>query len=317
MPTQRAGNAQKKRNREAADWILRNSDPNQSPSDKARFQEWLDRDPENRRTYAAAERLLGDASRAIQSDSALANIKVKSRSGAKPIIATLLVAALATGAFFALDGPMRLEADVIAGTNEMPVITLEDGSEVQLNSSSAIAVDFTDGRRTVRLLQGQAFFQVAHAVERPFTVVAGTARVTALGTAFDVRYGNDDTEVTVTENAVQIEVDGNSAGTVRVGRGQQAIYDYAKKEMAITPVDSLIALAWKRGQIVLDNTPLSNVVEEMNRHFYGRIVVADSTLASRRVSGTMKIADTDDAVAFVVRALHINARRLGPLIVIH
>lgn len=316
MPAQGAANAQKKRNREAADWILRNSDPNQTKADRTRFQEWLDRDPENCRTYRAAERLLGDATRAIQSDSALANIKVRSRSGGKPIIATLLVVALATGAFFALDGPMRLEADMIAGTNEMPVITLEDGSEVQLNSSSTIAVDFTDSRRTIRLLQGQAFFKVAHAAERPFAVVAGTAKVTALGTAFDVRYGNDDTEVTVTENAVQIEIDGNRAGSVRVGQGEQAIYDYAKKEVAIAPVDSLVALAWKRGQIVLDNAPLSYVVEEMNRHFYGRIVVAGSALAGRRVSGTMKIADTDDALAFITQALHVKATRLGPLIVI-
>lgn len=159
MSAQGAGNAQKKRNREAANWILRNRDPNQSPSDKARFQEWLDRDPENRRTYTAAERLLDDASRAIQSDSVLSDIKVRPRSLVKPVIATLMVLALATGSFFALDGPMRLQADVIAGTGEMRTISLEDGSEVQLNSSSAIAVDFTDSHRTIRLLQGQAFFR--------------------------------------------------------------------------------------------------------------------------------------------------------------
>lgn len=314
MPAKGATKVQKKRNREAADWILRNSDANQSPTDKARFKDWLDRDPENCRTYSAAERLMGDARRAIQSDSALANIKVKPRSAGKPVIAALLAIGLATGGFFAFDGPMRLEADIIAGTDEMPVITLEDGSEVQLNASSTIALDYTKTRRTVRLLQGQAFFRVAHAVERPFTVVAGMATVTALGTAFDVRYGNNDTEVTVTENAVQIEIDGDD--TVRVGEGEQATFDHAKKKMAILPVDSIAALAWRRGQIVLDNAPLSYIVEEMNRHFYGRIVVADSALANRRVSGTMKIADTNDALAFVTEALRVKSTRLGPLIII-
>lgn len=314
MRGQGAANAQKKRNHEAADWLLRNSDPNQSPADRTRFQDWLGRDPENCRTYSAAERLMGDAHRAIQSDSALANMEVKSRSSAKPIITTLLVVAVAATAFFAADGPMRLAADAIAKTDEMPVITLEDGSVVQLNSSSMIALDFTESHRTVRLLQGQAFFQVAHAVNRPFTVVAGTTNVTALGTAFDVRYGRDDTEVTVTENAVQIETDGND--DVRVGQGEQATFDYARKKMTISPVDSLAALAWRRGQVVLDNAPLSYVVEEMNRHFYGRVVVAGSALASRRVSGTMKIANTDDALAFITQALHVKATRLGPLIVI-
>nr|WP_236775064.1 hypothetical protein [Agrobacterium tumefaciens] len=54
----------------------------------------------------------------------------------------------------------------------------------------------------------------------------------------------------------------------------------------------------------------------MNRHFYGRIVVADSRIANRRVSGTMKITDTDVALAFVTQALHVKAMHFGPLIVI-
>lgn len=76
MLAEGATNAQRKRNREAADWILRNGDPNQSPADEARFKEWLDRDPENCRTYTAAERLMGDARRAILSDLSLTNIEV-------------------------------------------------------------------------------------------------------------------------------------------------------------------------------------------------------------------------------------------------
>ncbi len=316
MPAEGATDAQKKRNREAADWILRNADPRQSQADKARFQSWLDDDPENCRTYGAAERLMGDARRAIQSDPALTNTKFKPQTTHKPLIATMLVAAVVTGAFIAFDGPIRLEADVLAGVGEMPVVTLEDGSVVQLNATSAIAVDFTDKQRVIRLLRGEAFFQVAHAADRPFTVMAGTTSVTALGTAFDVRYGNGETEVTVTENAVQIEFDGTQAGSARVRQGEQAIYDQAKKQTAVAQVDGFVALAWKRGKIAVDNTPLSYVVEEMNRHFPGRIVVVGSTLANRRVSGTINVSNTDDALAFLTSALGITATRLGPLIVI-
>lgn len=316
MPAEGAKSAQKKRNREAADWILRNTDPSQSQSDKARFRKWLDDDPENCRTYSAAERLMGDARRAIQSDPSLTNTKFKPQTTYKPVITTVLVGALMAGAFFAFDGPMRLEADVMAGVGEMPVVTLEDGSVVQLNAASAIAVDFTDRRRVIRLLRGEAFFQVAHAADRPFTVMAGTTSVTALGTAFDVRYGDGETGVTVTENAVEIAFDGVQNDTARVSQGEQAIYDHAKKQTAVSPVDGLVALAWKRGQIAVDNAPLSHVVEEMNRHFQGRIVVAGSALANRRVSGTINVSNTDDALAFLASAIGIKATRLGPLIVI-
>ncbi|WP_338110304.1 FecR family protein [Rhizobium quercicola] len=307
-------NTQRKRNREASDWLLRNSNPNLSQDERSKFEAWLDSDPENCRTYSAAERLMGDARQAIQSDPGLANIKVTSRSGAKPIVTTLVAAVLATGAFLAFDGPVRLEADVIAESGEMPVITLEDGSDVQLNASSAISIDFTEKRRTVHLLRGQAFFRVATAPGRPFTVEAGETSVTALGTAFDVRYGNTETDVTVTEHAVQIDTVGNSSRSIQVDHDEQAVYDHATRETRVLPVDSLVALAWKRGQLAVDNAPLSAVVDEMNRHFGGHIVITSSMLADRRVSGTIKVADTDDALAFVKKALGVKAIRLGPLI---
>lgn len=316
MPFKATSDSQKQRNREAADWLLRNNDPNQSPAERARFEKWLARDPENCRTYSAAERLLGEASQAIETDPALKNIKMKPQNRAKPIAVTLVTLAVSTGLFFALDGPIRLQADVIAGTDEMPLVTLEDGSEVQLNASSAIAVDFTEKRRNIRLLRGQAFFQVAPAAERPFTVTAGLTHVTALGTAFDVRYGDSDTEVTVTEHSVQVEFDAEGVNPVHVDENEQVAYDYAKQERVISPIDGALALAWRRGQIALDNAPLSYVVEEMNRHLKGKIVVADSALANRHVSGTIRIADTDSALAFVQTALGVRVNRIGPLIVI-
>ena len=316
MLGKRATQAQRKRNREAADWILRNRDSDQSAADKERFREWLDRDPENCRTYSAAERLLGDARTAIESDPTLRNTRLEPRSLAKPLTASILLLAGAAAAFLMLDGPMRLQADAMAGTDEMPTLTLEDGSTVQLNASSAIAVDFDGKQRNIRLLRGQAFFQVAHAPDRPFTVEAGTTRVTALGTAFDVRFGAADTEVTVTENTVLVELNDTDRTSLRVAEGEQATYDRNSGKTDIQPIDRLVALAWQRGQIALENAPLSYVVEEMNRHFPGRIVVAGGALAGRRVSGTLAIADTDAALAFIREVLGVKTTRIGPLIVI-
>jgi transmembrane sensor len=315
MSGNRATHAQRKRNREAADWLLRNGDPGQSEQEKARFTDWLS-DPENCRTYSAAERLMGDARTAIQSDPALVNIRVKPRSAAKPIMGSVLLFACAATAFLLFDGPMRLQADAIAGADEMPVLTLEDGSTVQLNASSAIAVDFDGKQRNIRLLRGQAFFQVAHAPERPFTVEAGTTRITALGTAFDVRFGASDTDVTVTENTVLVELNDANPSSLRVTQGEQATYEPESGRTSVKPVDSLVALAWQRGQIAVENAPLSYIVEEMGRHFSGRIIVAGNALARRRVSGTITVADTDAALAFIKQALGVKVTRLGPVIVI-
>ncbi|CAK7260464.1 FecR family protein [Shinella yambaruensis] len=315
MRGNRANQIQRKRNREATDWLLRNRDPAQTAEEKAHFEDWLS-DPENCRTYRIAETLMGDARSAIQSDPVLRNIRTEPRSRAKPVLSAIVLLACATATFLALDGPMRLKADALSGVGEMPVLTLEDGSVVQMNASSAIAVDFDEERRTIRLLRGQAFFRVASVPERPFTVEAGDTRVTALGTAFDVRYGALDTEVTVTEHTVLLEPGGAGSSSMRVSQGEQASYDRASGKTDVQPVDGIVALAWQRGQLAVENAPLSYVIEEVGRHFSGRIVLAGSGLANRRVSGTITVSDTTAALSFIRQALGVKVTRIGPLIVI-
>lgn len=315
MRGNRANQVQRKRNREATDWLLRNRDPAQPVEEKAHFADWLN-DPENCRTYRIAEALMGDARSAIQSDPALRNIRTEPRSRAKPVLSAMLLLACAAASFLALDGPMRLRADAMSNADEMPVLALEDGSIVQMNASSAIAVDFDEKRRTIRLLRGQAFFQVASAPSRPFTVEAGDTRVTALGTAFDVRYGALDTGVTVTEHTVLLESGGASSPSMRVSEGEQATYDRASGKTQIQSVDGVVALAWQRGQLAVENAPLSYVIEEIGRHFSGRIILAGSGLANRRVSGTITVSDTTAALSFVRQALGVKMTRVGPLIVI-
>lgn len=316
MVQKRLTRAQKKRHLEAADWIFRNGEAGRTDADIADFQRWLDGDPENAAAYERARRLMGETRMAIEADPALRDLRIRPRSVAKPTIGSLLALLVVGSGFLLLDGPMRLRADMIAGTAEMPVVVLEDGSSVQLNASSAMAHDFDAARRTVRLLRGQAFFEVAPDPTRPFTVEAGDLRVTALGTAFDVRLGSNETDVTVTHNAVLVEFarDGNSP--LRLQEGQRAGYDHVSRKRSVGDADGMLALAWRRGQLVIDNAPLSYVVEEISRHFSGRIMIAGDELAQRRVSGTLTVSDTDAALAFLESALGVRIDQVGPIILI-
>ncbi|PWE52465.1 iron dicitrate transport regulator FecR [Metarhizobium album] len=316
MTGRQSTRTEKKRHEEAAGWVLRNREPSQTEGEKAAFDAWLARDPENARIYQAAERLMGEARAAIESDPALRDLKVKPRQVSRPIIRSVVALFLVGGLFVLFDGPMRLRADVIAGTGEMPVITLEDGSTVQLNASSAISHDYSGHRRIVKLLRGQAYFEVASDPERPFQVEAGDVLVTALGTAFDVRIGDTETDVTVTQHAVQIDIADGKNTSLRVNEGEQVSYDLQAHSSAVKETDSMLALAWRRGQLVLDNAPLSYLVAEMRSHFRGQIVIVGDELARRRVSGTLAITDTDAALTFLERSLGVKTNRIGPLILI-
>ncbi|AYM64516.1 FecR family protein [Agrobacterium fabrum] len=317
MQRRRLTRDQRKRNREAADWVFRNRDPDQPETELAEFRRWMELDPENCRAYTAAKRILGEARTAIRSDAGLREAPVSSSSrGRNAIISSIIAIAAAGTLFVALDGPMRMSADIMSGTDEMPEVTLEDGSRVQLNASSAIALDFTSERRTVRLLRGQAFFQVSPDAKRPFAVSADDTLVTALGTAFDVRQSVTDTRVAVTEHSVRVDFKAQGALPVKVGEGEEVLHLNETGKSTIRKTDANTALAWRRGQLTVDNMPLSYVIEEIQRHFHGRIVIGNEATARRVVSGTLFVTDTESALNFLRSALNIQTYKIGPIIVV-
>jgi len=316
MAKRRLTQAQRKRHLEAADWVLRNRETEIADEDLRLFHSWLERDPENRRAYDRAEQLLGDASTAIKSDAVLSTFEAKPTRTGKTTVGTVLGLALIAGTFFYLDGPMRLQADVISGVAELPVVELEDGSTVYMNAGSAIAYKYSGHDRKIRLLRGEAFFEVEPDPERPFSVDVGDTRVTALGTAFDIRRGVEETEVTVTHNAVLVELDDPERTRFRLGEGERIDYSSTRGLSKVTEMSASAALAWRRGLLVLDNAPLSHVVEELRRHFSGRIFIASSALADRRISGTIAISDTMAAITYLEQALGISSSKIGPIIIL-
>lgn len=317
MQRRRLTRDQRKRNKDAADWVFRNGDPNQTEADKVEFRRWMALDPENCRAYTAAQRILGEARTAIESDAGLRATPVESTTRQRNVVVTSIMAIASVGALFlALDGPMRMRADVMSGAGEMPEVTLEDGSHVQLNASSAITVDFSSGQRIVRLLRGQAFFQVVPDVTRPFSVETADARITALGTAFDVRMSDTDTRVAVTEHSVSVKFTKQGSLPVTIDEGEEVRHSRDTGNSSVRKTDAATALAWRLGQLTVDNVPLSYVIEEIQRHYNGRIIVANDAVGQRIVSGTLSITDTNAALSFLRIALGIQIYKIGPLVIV-
>ncbi len=305
----------RRRREEAVDWALRNREAEQLPEAAAEFEAWCARDPANKAAYDEANLLLTDARSAILSDSELAASDPQpERPIAPKIVGAVAAIAAATGIFFALDGPMRLRADRIAGIGETPVIQLADGSTVQLNATSAVAFDLDGTRRVVKLLRGEAYFQIAKDPQRPFVVEAMGGETTALGTAFNVRLSDTTTDVVVTQHRVRIAPRNRPAG-VEVGEGQGVEYSVDGRIGAVGTRDLAADLAWRRGQLVVDNVPLETVVGEIAHHFRGRIMILPGA-ANRRVSGTFTISDPQAAFALIQSSLGVSVQQFGPVVFI-
>ncbi|MFD1702550.1 FecR family protein [Methylopila henanensis] len=203
---------------------------------------------------------------------------------------------------------------MISGKGEMPIFTLADGSTLQLNASSAVAEDYSPGRRTIRLLRGQAYFEVKPDSDRPFTVEAGDARVTALGTAFDVRLGGSETDVSVTEHSVLVEFT-HDRPAIRLEEGEQVAYRASAGQLT-KGAGGKLAASWRNGRLVVENRPLSFVIEELNRRFSGRVLIGRPSLEARRVTGVIHMSDKDAALSFVAKALGIRIVTIGPISVL-
>ncbi len=307
---------EKKLRAQAVDWMLRLQEDPEDAALQARFQHWLAEDPARAVVYDRARRAMGDASHLLTSDLDFAqNAAHKPLMRRRNVAALLLLFLGGSIAFTLADGPMRLRADVITGTGEPRTITLADGSTVEMNAESAIAIHLTPGERRIKLLRGEAFFQVAADATRPFVVEANKGTTTALGTAFDINLTEQDTKVVVTEHAVMVasEDDGRAH---RLFEGQQISYDPDGRLNAPEMADIDAATAWRQGRIIFEDRPLSSVVEQIDRYVPGRIIIPQSDLANRRISGSLDLKQPDAALEAFANAIGIRITRLSPYLTI-
>ena len=176
-------------------------------------------------------------------------------------------------------------------------VDLADGTRMVLDTGSRVKVAFSAAARDVELLQGQAHFEVAHEVQRPFRVHTNAVEVVAVGTAFDVAALPSRTTVTLIEGRVRVRA--ISAGSPQDSKvemltpGQQWGVDASGRLLGEKEVKIANVTAWQRGNVVIDDAPLAEALGVINRYSNTRIVVRDPALQDRHVSGTFRIGDVE------------------------
>jgi len=205
-------------------------------------------------------------------------------------------------------------------------VPLSDGSEISLNTDTIIEVSYSDERRLIELIKGEAMFDVAKDKNRPFVVVSGEKSFTALGTIFNIEKSNaQDMELIVTEGRVLVgdrnKVDSGDylpINTERLLVDQSAVVTAGKKSVilnsiqrsnsAASQLELEMDLAWQAGALIFNHEPLLHVLEEVSRYSHTQFEVSDPKLLSMTVSGYFKIDDVDGLLANLKNNLAINYR---------
>ena len=315
---------------QAAAWFARIDRGLLSGREQQAFEGWLAADPAHQRAFARISRTW-DAFEGFEgaagSVESVSPATVPAIDGYRPGRRWAL-AAVAAGLVLAIglgtDLPQRIDAelraDAVTAAGETRTVSLPDGSTVERNTATAIAVDFAPdgtGARRVRLLRGEAAFDVVKNPDRPFLVAAGGGTSRVLGTVFTVRALDDGASVTLLEGRVAVSATDGGAETV-LAPNQRVSYGAAGGLGAVETVDPRSAAAWRRGKLVFRDRALGDVIDELNRYHIGLIRLADAGLRQRRVNGVFDTRDPVAVVGALESALGLTSTRLTDhLILLH
>lgn len=293
---------------QAAHWIVQLSadDPAEREAAHAGFNAWKAADPRHATAAAGMESLLGQLHAVREpaggdhrpARAALAAIAPR-RTRLRQLAAASAVAVLAlSAAMVASERPAYLLADLRSPTGQWRTHTLADGSRLTLGSNSAVNVLFSAGERHVELVRGDILVDVAKDAQRPFIVDSGQAAIRALGTRFTVRKDDGATILSMLESTVLAQVPQHPAAVVQAGQRARITRDGVGPLTAIDAAS--LQDAWRAHQLVVDDQPLADVLDELARHRPGQLRYDRAQIAHIRVAAVLPLDDTDQALQLLI-----------------
>jgi len=191
-------------------------------------------------------------------------------------------------------------------------VELPDGSFVQLNSGSEIqfAKNFSGSARHVSL-SGDAYFEVMHD-NRPFYVNTGNAQIKVLGTKFGIWARNEQTRVAVREGRVSLRaVEALPETAVELAANQMSRCQNRNAPELPRAVDAEHLLGWREGKIVFDQTPLAEVVAELQRVYNVEIRLSNPTLGQNTITGSFQNKPIESVLASICLTLNLQYGKAG------
>lgn len=302
---------------EAIDWLVALNSGHATDADRTSFTEWRGRSAAHESAAQEAEAIwhgvgvAGAPARIAERKATRAKLTRRAALG----VGVLAAGGWALGQSSALN--FRGFADHATGIGERRTVMLPDGSSVLLNASTALSVNFSESERSLRLLAGEATFNVRRDPARPFVVAAGGGRTRAVGTAFNIDIRPEEIVVTVLEGVVEVASAVSSIETVIVRADQRARYTTSERPSGPQAADVDIETAWRRGKLIFNRRPLGDVVAEIERYRSGTIVIAGMRLRALEVTGVFDLDDPEAILTTIEETLPVRITRLPFVTVLH
>ncbi|MBW3509676.1 FecR domain-containing protein [Janthinobacterium sp. NKUCC06_STL] len=296
----------------AAEWMARLWAEDASAADADACAAWRAAHPEHERAWARLQRFARQFE-ALPREVARGTLAPAPRHTVGRRRALQLLGLITAGGGTALLAHetglwQRAAGDYRTSVGETRAIALADGTQVVLDTASAIDVAYGAEERRIVLRAGAILVTSAHEATspyRPLLVATPQGTATALGTRFSVRLDDGESRVAVFQGAVALEPSQDNAAPVHLQAGQQAGYTRLVVQDVTNVEDS--AAAWADGSLVAERMRLDQLLAELGRYRHG-VLRCDASIAGLRVTGVYSLRDTDRSLANLAASLPVQLR---------
>ncbi|TKG93566.1 DUF4974 domain-containing protein [Puteibacter caeruleilacunae] len=279
-----------------------------STQEQERFEQWLNESTHNQSEFTHIRHIFEQADAQIKMDlfskkegwkevhqrispqkSITRTIKYSWRSIASIAATILLVVSLSVIYYFNNQEEYHLRSVQSQTASIIPSVSLPDGTNVSLNSSSTLKYpeEFSRDTREV-FVEGEAFFDVEPDKNKPFIIRAGNSLIRVLGTSFNVRAipGQDTVEVIVRTGRVELI---SEAGTekeklVTLNKGEVGTYSAKSKRVQKRQNKNINYLSWKTHRLIFKETPLTEVVKHIEAVYHVDLSIADDHIKTKKLT---------------------------------
>ncbi|MFL9924773.1 FecR domain-containing protein [Herbaspirillum lusitanum] len=283
---------------QAARWMARLWSDDVSAADTAACAHWRQQHPEHERAWQRLQSMeqkfsaMPDPAARHALKSAPEKIMLTRRKSLQ-MLGLALAAGGSTQLIRRSDTWRLLSSDYASAVGEIRNLSLPDGTQVVLNTNSAIDIDYTSSERRILLRAGEILVSTAPdnaAQYRPLSVHARDGGIRALGTRFVVRQQDQQTSVAVLQDAVEIRPRQHPDQLIRLDAGQRLDFSAALSG----PIETLgeNTASWSRGVLVAEQMPIQAFIDELGRYRPGILRCAPE-IADMKVSGVFSLRDTD------------------------
>lgn len=214
------------------------------------------------------------------------------RSLAKWMAAAAVFIAVLAGSYYFVQrnneqlASVSVTYDSIINISDAPrLVRLPDATEVWLNKKAKLYVSTTYARQRLVKLTGEAYFDVKRNAANPLVVQTGNVSTTVLGTAFNIDNSSyNTTRISLVQGKVQVSKAGKTTTPVLLSPGETAIAGQQADTIATSATGVADVAGWMRGNLVLNQLPLSEALQKAADYYELTIRADDALLQGRTVN---------------------------------